>query len=132
MRAAPRGAPVTEPAAIRADREERQRGLIRGVIDEIAAEGNAVIVAHAASVALAGTEGILRVLVTASPEERVKRLVEAEDIANADAARAVMESDQARADYFVRSTASGRSCRRTTTWWSTPTCSGPSTGSNTS
>ena len=93
------GAQVTEPA-IRAEREERQRGLIRDVIDEIAAEGNAVIVAHAASVALAGTEGILRVLVTASPEERVKRLVEAEDIANADAARAVMESDQARADYF--------------------------------
>jgi len=94
------GAQVTEPAALRAEREERQRGLIRDVIDEIAAEGNAVIVAHAASVALAGTEGILRVLVTASPEERVKRLVEAEDIANADAARAVMESDQARADYF--------------------------------
>ena len=70
------------------------------MIDEIAAEGNAVIVAHAASMALAGAEGILRVLVTASPEERVKRLVETEEIANADAARLIMESDQARADYF--------------------------------
>ena len=94
------GAAGAEPASIRAEREERQRELIRAVIDEIAAEGNAVIVAHAASMALAGTEGILRVLVTASPEERVKRLVETEEVANADAARLVLESDQARADYF--------------------------------
>ena len=94
------GAPGAEPASIRAAREEEQRALIRAVIDEIAAEGNAVIVAHAASMALAGAEGILRVLVTASPEERVKRLVETEKIANADAARLIMESDQARADYF--------------------------------
>jgi len=94
------GAPGAEPASIRAAREEEQRALIRAVIDEIAAEGNAVIVAHAASMALAGADGILRVLVTASPEQRVKRLVETEEIANADAARQVMESDQARADYF--------------------------------
>jgi cytidylate kinase len=94
------GAPGAEPASIRAEREEQQRELIRAVIEEIAAEGNAVIVAHAASMALAGTEGILRVLVTASPEQRVKRLVESEELANADAARLVLESDQARADYF--------------------------------
>lgn len=94
------GAPGAEPASVRAQREEEQRALIRAVIEEIAAEGNAVIVAHAASIALAGTEGILRVLVTASPEERVKRLVEMEDVGNADAARRVLESDQARADYF--------------------------------
>jgi cytidylate kinase len=93
------GAPGAEPASIRAEREEHQRGLIRAVIDEIASEGNAVIVAHAASMALAGTEGILRVLVTASPERRVARLVETEDVANADAARLVLESDQARAAY---------------------------------
>jgi cytidylate kinase len=94
------GAHGAEPAALRARREEQQRELIRAVIDEIAAEGNAVIVAHAASMALAGTEGILRVLVTASPERRVERLVETEDVANADAARLVLEGDQARADYF--------------------------------
>jgi cytidylate kinase len=94
------GAPGAEPASVRAEREQQQRALIRAVIEEIAAEGNAVIVAHAASMALAGTEGILRVLVTASPEERVRRLVETEDVGNADAARQVRESDQARADYF--------------------------------
>ena len=94
------GAAGAEPASVRAGREEEQRALIREVIEEIAAEGNAVIVAHAASVALAGKEGILRVLVTASPEERVKRLIETEGITNVDAARLVRESDHARADYF--------------------------------
>jgi cytidylate kinase len=89
-----------ETSAMRAAREEQQRSLIRAVVEEIAAEGNAVIVAHAASMALAGTDGILRVLVTASPEERVKRLVEREGLPNADAARQVAESDQARADYL--------------------------------
>jgi cytidylate kinase len=94
------GALGAEPAAIRAEREEQHRTLIRDVIEEIAAEGNAVIVAHAASMALAGKEGILRVLVTASPEERVKRVVDTEGVGNVDAARLVLESDQARADYF--------------------------------
>jgi cytidylate kinase len=88
-----------ETSAMRAAREEQHRALIRAVIEEVAREGDAVIVAHAASMALAGTEGVLRVLVTASPEERVKRLVEREGLANADAARQVAESDQARADY---------------------------------
>jgi len=96
------GVPGIEPASTRAEREDSYRALIRGVIEEIAADGNAVIVAHAASMALAGTEGILRVLVTASPEERVKRLVAADDGGNVDAARLVKESDQARAEYFRR------------------------------
>ena len=72
------------------------------MIDEIATEGNAVIVAHAASMALAGTEGILRVLVAASPEERVRRLVESGEAGNVDAARLVKESDAARAEYIRR------------------------------
>jgi cytidylate kinase len=92
---------VAEPAAVRAEREEANRALIRSVIQEIAAEGNAVIVAHAASMALAGAEGILRVLVTASPEERVKRIVaDEEELSNADAARLINESDAGRAAYF--------------------------------
>jgi cytidylate kinase len=96
------GTPGAEPASVRAQREDSYRALIRGVIDEIAAEGNAVIVAHAASMALAGTEGILRVLVTASPEERVARLVQSGEADNAGAARLVRESDEARAEYIRR------------------------------
>ena len=55
--------------------EDRLRSLIREVIEEVANEGRAVIVAHAASMALAGRYGILRVLVTAPPERRARRLV---------------------------------------------------------
>jgi hypothetical protein len=76
---------------------EDHRALIRETIDDIARAGNAVIVAHAASVALAGREGVLRVLVTASPETRARRLAEAGE-GNADAA--VAASDRERRDYF--------------------------------
>ena len=50
--------------------EERLRGLIREVIEEVASEGRAAIVAHGASMALWGREGVLKVLLTASPDER--------------------------------------------------------------
>ena len=46
------------------------RSLIRMAIEETADRGNVVIVAHAASHALAGRDDVLRVLVTASPETR--------------------------------------------------------------
>ena len=44
------------------------RNLIRMAIEETAERGNVVIVAHAASHALAGRYDVLRVLVTASAE----------------------------------------------------------------
>lgn len=94
------GAIGPETSALRAAREEGHRALIRSVVEEIADDGNAVIVAHAASMALAGREGLLRVLVTASPETRIKRLAQTES--NADAARLVKDGDSARADYFKR------------------------------
>ena len=50
------------------------RELIQGAIREIARRGEAVIVAHAASFALARQPDVLRVWVTASPEVRVERL----------------------------------------------------------
>lgn len=82
--------------------EERMRGLIREVIEEVASEGQAVIVAHAASMALAGRDGVLRVLITASPEERANRLVWASGLEATQAEAAVRESDMERADYFRR------------------------------
>ena len=54
---------------------ERLRELIRQAIDETAARGDIVIVAHAATHALAANPDVLRVLVTASPETRRERLV---------------------------------------------------------
>jgi hypothetical protein len=76
---------------------EDHRMLIRETIGEIADEGRAVIVAHAASMLLAGWEGVLRVLVTASPETRTRRLA---DAAERDPAGAVAASDRERREYF--------------------------------
>ena len=77
-------------------------GLIERVIREAASEGNVVIVAHGASVPLAGSKGVLRVLVTGSREPRVKRVAEREGLADAPAKNAVTESDRQRKDYLRR------------------------------
>jgi cytidylate kinase len=78
------------------------RGLIRSVLWESAERGNAVIVAHAASFALADHPDVLRVLVTASPETRARRLAEAQDIDEAEAKKLIARGDANRADYLKR------------------------------
>jgi cytidylate kinase len=78
------------------------RGYIQEAIEETAGQGSAVIVAHAASHALAGRRDVLRVLVTASPETRAGRLAEAEGIDEPGAARAIKDADAGRADYLKR------------------------------
>ncbi len=79
---------------------EDLRVLIRAAIHEVAKMGQAVIVAHAASMALAGTEGVLRVLVTASPATRAHRLAVAQGLAAAAATAEIAKSDRERCDYF--------------------------------
>ncbi len=81
---------------------EQLRGLIQSVIEEVAAAGSAVIVAHAASLALGQREDVLRVFVTASPQVRVKRLSAGLGISEKEAARTVKRSDAGRADYLQR------------------------------
>ncbi len=81
---------------------EDLRDLIRTAIEETSARGDVVIVSHAASHALAQHPDVLRVLVTASPETRTARIVEPGGVSEKDAARAVEESDSARADYLKR------------------------------
>lgn len=78
------------------------RSLIRETIEQTAARGKAVIVAHAASYAIGHGDGVLRVLVTASPETRTTRVAEAEGLDQAGAARALKDSDAGRADYLKR------------------------------
>jgi cytidylate kinase len=78
------------------------RSLIRETIEQTAARGKAVIVAHAASYAIGHGDGVLRVLVTASPETRTTRVAEAEGLDQAGAASALKESDAGRADYLKR------------------------------
>ena len=78
------------------------RALIRETIAQTAASGQVVIVAHGAShVVPPGTEA-LRVLVTASPTTRARRVGEANGLDDRDARREVKRADTARRDYLRR------------------------------
>jgi cytidylate kinase len=78
------------------------RTLIRSAIEETAAQGEVVIVSHAASIALAGRDGLLRVLITGSPSERAARVAKAGGVSEKEAERIVGDADAARADYIRR------------------------------
>ena len=56
----------------------------------------------AASMALAGREDVLRVLVTASPETRARRLAEATMVDARQATKMIRDEDAARNDYLAR------------------------------
>lgn len=77
-----------------------RRELIRETIHETAAQGDVVIVAHAAAFALAGRDDLLRVLVTAPSRIRTRRLAQARDVDDAQAAKELQRSDEARAAYL--------------------------------
>lgn len=81
---------------------EAVRGLIHSVLWEIAERGDAVIVAHAASLALDTHTDVLRVLITASPETRARRLGEARNIGETKAKQELARGDANRADYLKR------------------------------
>jgi cytidylate kinase len=78
------------------------RGLITSVLQESAQRGNVVIVAHAASLALATRTDVLRVLITASPQTRARRLAEAQNLGEAEAEKLIARGDANRADYLKR------------------------------
>jgi len=81
---------------------EHYRELIRQAIVETARVGGVVIHAHAAGMTLAGSEGLLRVLVTAPVEVRIRRLVEGTGVSAKDAEKTIRDSDRDRRDYFQR------------------------------
>jgi cytidylate kinase len=81
---------------------DQLRALIREAIEEMAARGRVVIVAHAASFALLGKEDLLRVLITASSETRASRLAAARGLDDKEAAREIRAADAARAEYLNR------------------------------
>jgi cytidylate kinase len=92
---------VASPGPPRIDTAEL-RAMIQAAIHEVAGAGQAVIVAHAASMALANTEGVLRVLVTASTQTRAHRMADLERIVSEEAARRIAASDRERHEYFKR------------------------------
>jgi cytidylate kinase len=76
--------------------------LIEQVIRQTADQGDVVIVAHGASIPLAGTPGLLRVLITASPEGRAARLSQSPGMDERKAKKAIADSDRERANYLRR------------------------------
>ena len=78
------------------------RQVIVEAINETANRGDVVIVAHAASIPLAGRDDVLRVFITASIETRVRRLGRDTRRDAVAAAKLVKQSDAGRADYFQR------------------------------
>jgi hypothetical protein len=82
--------------------QERYREVIREAIQQTAAQGDVVIVAHAASYPLAGQAGVLRVLVTGSEDVRARRLAEEEGVDAAEGEKRRKQSDGNRADYLRR------------------------------
>jgi cytidylate kinase len=94
-------ASVAQAPSEQMPKTEEHQDLIREVIREVAAQGEAVIVAHGASHELVGEESVLRVLVTAPTETRKRRLVE-DGLDRDSAVRRIREGDLARADYLRR------------------------------
>lgn len=93
----------TAPAAVeQAPSVEELRGLLRSVIEDIASGGDAVIVSHAASHALAAREDTLRVLITAGTDTRSARLKAARKVSEKEADKLVARGDANRADYIKR------------------------------
>ena len=81
---------------------ESLRTLIVEAIHEVAEQGQAVIVSHAASIPLADRPDVLRVFVTASATTRAQRAARDGGVAVASAAEFIKENDAGRADYFQR------------------------------
>lgn len=76
------------------------RSMIRAAIIEISKAGNVVIAAHAASYALAGDPGVLRVLITAPSGTRRARILEERKLLAVDADIAILDGDRGRAAYL--------------------------------
>ena len=93
------GAVARHPSRLSRPSRRSLRAIIRAAVEHVAERGPAVIVAHAASVALGPRPGILRVLVTGSPETRAHRLHEL-GISVQEAMTTVEESDRSRQQYL--------------------------------
>jgi Cytidylate kinase-like family len=76
--------------------------LIREAVQDAAARGNVVLVAHAASYACSEQPDVLRVGITAPMATRVSRVAAAHGISEKDAAKSVKKSDAGRAAYLKK------------------------------
>jgi cytidylate kinase len=89
-------------AAFTAEQAPTAEGIIELAVKETARAGNAVIVAHGASISLGRTPGVLRILVTGSQDVRADRLRAVQGLSEGEAQKAIDSSDRARRDYIDR------------------------------
>jgi cytidylate kinase len=89
-------------AAMESLRPADIRALIRETVVQTAARGSVVIVAHAASYAVEPDPARLRILVTASPTTRARRVSAQDTLEESQAVRKVKEADAGRRDYLKR------------------------------
>jgi cytidylate kinase len=78
------------------------RQFIEHVVRELAQRGDAVIVGHAGQAVLKKHAGVLRVLLTGSPERRAGRLAAAQGSTPDQAREVIRQSDGQRFDFFKR------------------------------
>jgi cytidylate kinase len=90
------------PGTYDAPAESDLRGLIRAAIEELANRGDAVIVAHAASMALGSRSDVLKVMLTSSRDARERAIGEQRGLDEKAAAKEVDRGDANRADYLKR------------------------------
>ncbi len=76
--------------------------LIRAVIEEFAREGNAMIVGRGGHIVLAERPDVLRVLIIAPFEQRVRTIMERMQLNERQARKRVEQSDRDRAEYLKR------------------------------
>lgn len=96
------GGVISAPPELMPPASDALRNAIRTAIDDVASQGQVVLVAHAASFALAGRDDVLRVLVTASDDTRRERIAAERGVDHAQAGNLLKRSDAGRSDYLKR------------------------------
>jgi cytidylate kinase len=94
--------PAAWTAALQSLTSDDYRQFVERIVLEIADQGEAVIVGHAAQHTLRGRPGALRVLVHGTLELRAKRLAQEESISFDEALMRVRNSDKERGDLLKR------------------------------
>ena len=82
--------------------DEAYAAALRHVIEDLAAEGNVVIVGRGAPFILADNPGALRVGVASTWEDRVARIMHQEHVDHAGAEQTIQNRDRARTAYYAR------------------------------
>ena len=82
--------------------DEAYAAALRHVIEDLAAEGNVVIVGRGAPFILTNNADVLRVGVASTWEDRVARIMQQEHVDHAGAEQTIENRDQARTAYYAR------------------------------